>query len=74
MQVSLKDNLPFVTLTVTYQGQSISLPEVLIDTGSAHTVLAADAVAAIGIALEPNDILYNIREVGGTEVVFNGVH
>jgi predicted aspartyl protease len=71
MQVSLRDNLPFVAITVSHQGESTSLSEVLIDTGSARTILAADFVAAIGISPAPSDVLYSIRGVGGTEVVFS---
>ncbi len=71
MQVSLRDNLPFVAITVSYQGEHTSLSEVLIDTGSARTILAAEFVAAIGISPAPRDDLYSIRGVGGTEVVFS---
>ena len=33
MQLFLKDSLPFVAIAVEYRGQSVTLPEVLIDTG-----------------------------------------
>ena len=73
MQLILKDSLPFVAITVEYQGKSVTLPEVLIDTGSARTILAADVVAQVGITPAPDDILYAIRGVGGSEVVFSRV-
>ncbi len=71
MQISLKDDLPFVAVTINYQGQSLTLPAVLVDTGSARTILAADLVAEIQITPAPDDTLYTIRGVGGTEVVFS---
>jgi hypothetical protein len=50
MPLTLRDNLPFTTITVTYQGTIMDIPHVLVDTGSAATLLAADIVSAIGIA------------------------
>lgn len=62
--------MPFTTVTVAYQGITLDIPHVLVDTGSAATLLAADIVAAIGIVPLPNDPLYTIRGVGGSDVVF----
>jgi hypothetical protein len=71
MQLRLQDNLPFTTVTLHYRGQSIEIPNVLIDTGSATTILAADSVHKVQIVPEPADKLYTIRGVGGSEVVFS---
>jgi predicted aspartyl protease len=70
VQLALRDNLPFTTVAVAYNGLKIEVTDVLVDTGSATTVLAAEIVASIGIVPEPADILFTIRGVGGTEVVF----
>jgi len=70
MPLTLRDNLPFTTITVTYQGTTMDIPHVLVDTGSAATLLAADIVSAIGIIPLPEDSLHTLRGVGGTEVVF----
>ena len=70
MQLALKDNLPFVHLKIGYRGTEIEIADVLVDTGSATTILAADQVAKIGIMPEPSDILFTIRGVGGIEAVF----
>lgn len=71
MQLILRDGLPFVSVTVAYRGRQAEIGDVLIDTGSASTLLAADAVARLGITPEPADILYTVRGVGGTEAVFS---
>jgi predicted aspartyl protease len=71
MQLILRDGLPFISLTVAYQGRQVEIADVLVDTGSASTLLAADAVAQIGIVPEPADVLYTVRGVGGTEAVFS---
>ncbi len=71
MQLTLIDDLPFITVTAAYQNTSVDIPNVLVDTGSATTILAVDRVDAIQIVPELEDILHEIRGVGGTELVFN---
>jgi len=70
MQLSLKDSLPFVNVTIAYKGIMTDVPNVLVDTGSASTILASDIVASIQITPSAEDILHTIRGVGGIEVVF----
>ncbi|MDL1945153.1 hypothetical protein FBQ99_22805 [Chloroflexi bacterium CFX2] len=70
MRLRLKDNLPFVSITVIHQGKKIKIPNVLVDTGSGGTILSADALSNIGIVPEPEDTLHTIFGVGGSEVVF----
>ena len=70
MRLTLKDNLPFVQITIVHRGKELTISDVLVDTGSATTVLAADQVSQIGIVPEPSDTLYTIRGVGGIETVF----
>ncbi len=71
MLLQLKGNLPFVTVTVTYDGKCVDIPDVLVDTGSGTTILSADIVLDIEITPAPNDNLYTIRGVGGNEFVFS---
>lgn len=73
MQLLLKDNLPFIVVTIAYSGQTVEAQHVLIDTGSATTILAADVVADIQVAPSPDDELHIIRGIGGSEVVFSRV-
>ena len=71
MLLSLQDNLPFTSVTIAYRGKRLEIQNVLIDTGSATTILSADIVQSIQIIPEPDDTLYTIRGVGGSEVVFS---
>ena len=64
MQLTLRDDLVFASVVITYRGAAIEVPDVLLDTGSATTVLAARAVAPIGIVPELDDTLYTIRDSG----------
>jgi hypothetical protein len=52
MQLTLKDDLPFTRVRVAYQGTEVEIADVLVDTGSATTILAASEVAQIGIVPE----------------------
>jgi hypothetical protein len=73
MQLLLKDNLPFVVVTIAYSGQTVEAKHVLVDTGSATTIVAADVVAHIQVVPTPDDELRIIRGIGGSEVVFSRV-
>ncbi|EDN69215.1 conserved hypothetical protein [Beggiatoa sp. PS] len=70
MQLILKQNQIFTTVSVAYQGMTTDISDVLIDTGSATSILAVDAVASISIEPVLEDIFHTIRGVGGTETVF----
>jgi predicted aspartyl protease len=70
LQLTLRDELPFVTLRVVHRGDAVDVANVLLDTGSASTLLNADIAATIGIFPEPADPIRTLRGVGGREVVF----
>jgi predicted aspartyl protease len=70
MQLFLQDNLLFTNIMIAYQTATLEVNHVLIDTGSASTILSADIVEAIAIFPEPEDTLHIVRGVGGSEVVF----
>lgn len=70
MDLLLKADLPFVSVTLVYQGASREIQNILLDTGSATTVISADIVADLGIEPEATDILQTIRGVGGIEIVY----
>ncbi|MNM77765.1 hypothetical protein D3C81_896320 [compost metagenome] len=62
--------LPFVSMTVVFRGKELKLEKVLLDTGSASTLLNADIVQEIGMVPEGNDIVDIIRGVGGVEYMY----
>ena len=70
MRLQLRDNLPFVSITVNHQGKKVKIKNVLVDTGSGGTILAADILSKIGIVPQSDDTLHTIFGVGGSEVVF----
>jgi predicted aspartyl protease len=70
VQLTLRHDLAFVTATLTYRGATVSVPDLLVDTGAASTVINADLAADAGVFLEPRDRLRTLRGVGGREYVF----
>ena len=73
MRLTLEYDLPFVTVKLVYRQAEIEISHVLVDTGSARTIFAADVVAQIRLIPEPEDTLLTVRGVGGAEVVFTRV-
>lgn len=70
MNITEVYGLPFVSMTVMFKGRELKLEKVLLDTGSASTLLNADIVQEIGMVPEGNDIVDIIRGVGGVEYVY----
>lgn len=70
MQLSLDYDIPFVNVVLTYKEISIEVPNVLVDTGSARSIFAADRMSLLGIYFEPEDVIETMRGVGGIETVF----
>lgn len=70
MKIRVQDGLPFISATVNHRDQAITLDQVLIDTGSMGTIFLVDKLAEMGIELEMQDSLEQIRGVGGVEFVF----
>ncbi|MFH1563929.1 MAG: retropepsin-like aspartic protease [Nitrospirota bacterium] len=70
MKIHIREGLPFITVTLVYQGNRLDFKEALIDTGSAGSVFSANKAASIGLVAEPFDSIRQIRGVGGVEFVF----
>jgi hypothetical protein len=70
VKLRLDRGLPFVTIEIGWKRSSLTLDSVLLDTGSASTVLSADRLGALGIGLEPEDPIHRIVGVGGGEFVY----
>lgn len=62
--------LPFISIKLEFRGELLQLEKVLLDTGSASTLLNADAVREVGMVPEEDDLVDIIRGVGGIEYVY----
>ena len=73
MKITECYGLPFITIVIEFRGRKLKLDNVLIDTGSASTLLNADIVRDIGIIPEKDDTVETIRAVGGVEYVYTKI-
>ncbi|MCL6662985.1 retropepsin-like aspartic protease [Paenibacillus amylolyticus] len=70
MKISEFYGLPFISIKLEFRGEVLQLEKVLLDTGSASTLLNADAVREVGMVPEEDDLVDIIRGVGGIEYVY----
>jgi hypothetical protein len=70
MELAINYDLPFVTIQIKLGVNHLEIPNVLIDTGSAKSILSADILEPLCIAPEPHDRLKKVKGVGGTEIVY----
>lgn len=71
MRLRLTGRLPYVSATLRFRGRSLTLGDVLIDTGSAGSVFSADKLVPLGIEPEGGDRIRRILGVGGSEFVYS---
>jgi hypothetical protein len=71
VKLYLEGGLPYLAVTLRFAGRQLRLDRVLLDTGSAGSVFAADAVDVLGIGPESTDRLRRILGVGGSEFVYS---
>lgn len=71
--IRLVHNLPFVSVEVSANNCSVSLHNVIIDTGSAGSIFSADIMMDLGLVCAGSDELYIISGVGGEEYVFSKI-
>lgn len=70
MKLHLLHGLPIVSLTLAHHGKSISLKNLLFDTGCAATVFDSDILAVIGIDIDfINGRAKRMYGVGGTSEI-----
>jgi hypothetical protein len=69
MMISIRQGLPFVTVTLTHGGQTIVIPDVLLDTGSAKSLFRQDDTQGIGLLVDANASQRRFRGIGGSESV-----
>jgi predicted aspartyl protease len=62
--------LPFAEIELFNSGKSVKLSKVLIDTGSATTIISTETAIDLGLGPQPDDELNIVRGVGGVETVY----
>ncbi|OCT16866.1 hypothetical protein A8709_00690 [Paenibacillus pectinilyticus] len=70
MQIEYAHNLLQTSMTICYKGRSLTIGNLVIDTGAAHSLLSSDIVSEIGIKFENGDKLVRSFGIGGEEYSF----
>ncbi|QGQ98672.1 hypothetical protein EHS13_29210 [Paenibacillus psychroresistens] len=70
MKLNMIYGLPFVDAVFSHRGKEITVSNVLIDTGSATTLLSAEIALELGLEPELTDTIQTMRGVGGKEFVY----
>lgn len=70
MNINIKNGLPFVESELMHEDIIVKLENVLLDTGSASTIISTDIAIDLGLGPSPEDELFRIRGVGGSEYVY----
>ncbi len=73
MNLIIQYNLPLTPIQAGYRSLSIDIPNILLDTGSATTILNADILSTIGVKPEANDTTAQIVGIGGEESVYHKI-
>lgn len=70
MKFKLNHGLPFVEMTFSHHGAKRTVANMLIDTGSAATLLSAEVALELGLEPEITDVIRTMRGIGGEEFVY----
>jgi predicted aspartyl protease len=70
MNIDLIDDLLQTSMTIIYNGLSLTIEHLVIDTGAAHSLLSSDIVSQIGIKFHNGDRLVRSFGIGGDEYSF----
>jgi len=66
MKLSYDGQLITTTLSVIFRGKSLRINDVIVDTGSSHTVINPDVLEEIGVSYENGNTIYEAYGIGGT--------
>lgn len=66
MKINYDGQLITTSLTVTFRGRVLRIDDVIIDTGSSHTIISPDILEEIGVTYETCDPIYEAYGIGGS--------
>lgn len=66
MRLNYDGQLVMTSLEVTFRGMSLRVQDIVVDTGSSHTIICPDFLEEIGIRYETGDEIYEAYGIGGS--------
>ncbi|SDI48217.1 retropepsin-like aspartic protease [Alteribacillus bidgolensis] len=73
MNLQFDGELLTVSITVIYRRSLLHIDNVIIDTGSSHTILTPDVLEKIGVIYENGDPVYEAYGIGGSAPFYTKV-
>lgn len=73
MNINIEHGIPFIEVIFKHNNSQIVVPNVLIDTGAASSIISVDIALEMGLGPSPTDIIHRVRGVGGYEYVYEKV-
>jgi predicted aspartyl protease len=67
MKFEYRDGLLFTSITLSFEGLTKTIDNIVIDTGASHTLISQDAVEELGIRVKAGDEIYTSYGIGGEE-------
>lgn len=65
MNIFYDGQLITTTVTVRFRGNTLRVDDVIVDTGSSHTIFSPDVLEEIGVVYENDDSVYEAYGIGG---------
>jgi hypothetical protein len=69
VKITIIQGLPFISVEINANKQSLVLERVLLDSGASDSVFKTDDLEKIGVFQEPNDLVQKMTGIGGDEYV-----
>jgi len=66
MKINYDGQLITTSLIVTFRQRVLKIDDVIIDTGSSHTIISPDILEEIGVTYETGDSIYEAYGIGGS--------
>ena len=66
IQLNFKNGLLYTDITLTHEGKSIVVKDLIIDTGASHTIIHPDYLVLMDVGFCDNDTIVKASGYGGT--------
>jgi len=70
MKIKYEKGLILADITIEYLGSTKTIPNIVIDTGAARTLISQNVVEDIGLNVEVDDTIVTFFGIGGKEHAF----
>lgn len=73
MKLTYDGYLLTASITLCYRGNNLTVTDIIVDTGSSHTIFSPDVLEEIGVTYENGDPVYEAYGIGGSAAFYTKV-